>query len=71
MPKVKPERVYGIVALSYLVLIPASLYFMWQRIRSVDRDVTILWETLNMSNSPEITDDASVERLKGAILRNG
>ena len=45
MPKgIKPEKVAGIVALSYLVLIPAGAYYAWARVKDIETDVNDLWE---------------------------
>jgi hypothetical protein len=44
MPKVKPERVAGIVALSYLVLIPAGAFYAWTKVQELESDVELLWE---------------------------
>lgn len=44
MSKIKPERVAGIVALSYLVLIPAGAMLVWQKLRYIDDDLTTVWE---------------------------
>lgn len=49
MPKIKPERVAGIVALSYLVLIPAAGLLMYQKIRVIDRDVLEILDEVNRS----------------------
>lgn len=35
----KPEKITGIVALSYLVLIPAAGIFLWNRHRLLEREV--------------------------------
>lgn len=51
LKKVKPEKVAGIVALSYLVLIPAGAIFAWQRIKAVDQDVTTMWMHLGLDHS--------------------
>lgn len=44
MSKIKPERVAGIVALSYLVLIPVGALLAYQKLRVIDQDVTTIWE---------------------------
>ncbi len=45
MPKrITLERLTGVVALSYLVLIPAAAVFAWQRLSQIDSDVSTLWE---------------------------
>jgi hypothetical protein len=41
--KIKPERVAGIVALSYLVLIPAAGVFLWKRQEMMGRNIDEVW----------------------------
>lgn len=48
MPKLKPERIAGIVALSYLVIIPAGAFWAWRKIQIIDKDVTAMWDTIGM-----------------------
>jgi hypothetical protein len=55
MPKVKPEKIAGIVALSYLVLIPAAAFLAVKKFQAVDHDLEEVWEKLDMP-----TDQASV-----------
>jgi hypothetical protein len=44
---IKPERVAGIVALSYLVLIPAGAYLFHRRVQMVEKNIEDLWYNLN------------------------
>lgn len=44
MPKIKPERIAGIVALSYLVLIPVAAAYAYRKIQIIDRDLRIVWD---------------------------
>jgi hypothetical protein len=49
MPKPKiinPERVAGIVALSYLVLIPAAAYFCRRSIKKINHEIDSIWDLL-------------------------
>lgn len=46
--KMKLEKIAGIVALSYLVLIPAGAFYAWKKIQVIDRDVTEMWDKLGM-----------------------
>lgn len=57
MPKAKitMERATGVVALSYLVLIPVSGLLVWQKIRTMDKDLTAVWEQMGMSTDPATT----------------
>lgn len=43
MSKIKPEKIAGIVALSYLVLIPAAGYLGWRRLDKLEKDVDLLY----------------------------
>jgi hypothetical protein len=56
--KFKLERVTGVVALSYLVLIPVGAVIVWQKVRIIDRDVTTLWEKAGLEAA-----DAAAGRL--------
>jgi hypothetical protein len=48
----KPERVSGIVALSYLVLIPAAGFLAWRRVQTLEKNVEdALWQ-LNQIDIP-------------------
>lgn len=41
---IKPERIAGIVALSYLVLIPAGGFYILRRVQMLERNVEdVLW----------------------------
>lgn len=53
MAKLKVERVAGIVALSYLVIIPVGAFLAWQRIESIDKDVNALWDHAGMETTQE------------------
>jgi hypothetical protein len=44
MPKVKTERIAGIVAMSYLVLIPTAAFLAYRKIQLLDQDIETLWE---------------------------
>lgn len=52
MPKLKLERVTGVVALCYLVLIPVAAYSAWRRLEEMDNDLTKVWEHVGM-DTPE------------------
>lgn len=43
MPKIKPEKIAGIVALTYLVLIPGAGYLGWKKILKVEKDIDEAW----------------------------
>lgn len=48
MPKVRPERIAGIVALSYLVLIPAAGAYFYVKVRELSDDVDFLYDEGNL-----------------------
>lgn len=48
MSKLKLEKITGVVALSYLVLIPVGAFYAWQKIRAVDNDLTVVWDNLKI-----------------------
>jgi hypothetical protein len=50
--KVKPEKIAGIVALSYLVLIPAGAALVWRKIQLIELDVAELWTNAGMPDEP-------------------
>lgn len=51
MPKkITPERIAGVVALTYLVLIPAAAIIAYRKIMSMDQDLTDMWHELKMPN---------------------
>lgn len=61
--KLTPERVAGIVALSYLVLIPAGAFWAYRKITIIDRDLTIMWDVVGMEE--EKTDPSVLPALAG------
>lgn len=48
MRRIKTEKVSGIVALSYLVLIPAGAFLAWRKLQIIEKDVNYLWEQMDM-----------------------
>ena len=54
MPKIKPERITGVVALSYLVLIPAGAIYLYNRLQSLDKDVTDLFAQQDLLASTKV-----------------
>lgn len=46
---IKPERIAGVVALSYLVLIPAGAFVAYRKIQIVQHDIDTLWDNSGMS----------------------
>lgn len=55
MPKVKPEKITGIVAMSYLVLIPVGAAIFWRKLQIIDRDLTTVWDELKLPEQTETT----------------
>lgn len=45
--RVKPEKVAGIVALSYLVLIPAGGYFLWRQANLINQELSDVWRRIH------------------------
>lgn len=66
MPKIRPEKVAGIVALSYLALIPAGGILTYLKLRQMDEDVNTMWAHLGMD--PERAYVGPIDRVKN-ILR--
>lgn len=63
MRKIKPEKVAGIVALSYLVLIPVGALYVYKKLQGMDEDVSTMWTHLEMD--PEKASDLfQVEKAK-------
>lgn len=48
MRKVKLDKITGVVALTYLVLIPVGAVYVWRKMEAMDKDVTEMWEKLEM-----------------------
>lgn len=48
--RIKLEKVTGVVALAYVVLIPAAGVLVWQRLNQIDEDVTELWKQVGMDS---------------------
>jgi NADP-dependent 3-hydroxy acid dehydrogenase YdfG len=47
--RIKPERIAGVVALSYLVLIPAAAFVAYRKIQIVEQDIDVLWDNSGMA----------------------
>ncbi len=47
-PIIKPERIAGIVALSYLVLIPVGAAIAYKKLRYIDNSLDHVWMELNL-----------------------
>lgn len=55
---IRPEKVAGIVALSYLVLIPTAGIYIWRRLEKMDTDLTTVWNLVTQ-------DDQGPKRREG------
>lgn len=66
MARVKADKVTGIVAMSYLVLIPVGAYIVWQKVKILDRDINIIWEKLDLPEA-EVTTIIDLDKLKNMI----
>lgn len=64
MPKIKPERIAGIVALSYLVLIPAGAFLAWRKLQLIEHDVDVIWEHCKVGGEPQ-SQNRWTDLLKG------
>jgi ABC-type Fe3+ transport system permease subunit len=53
--KITLERATGVVALSYLVLIPVCGVLVWQKINTMDKDLNAIWEQMGMDTKPATT----------------
>lgn len=68
MFRIKPEKVAGIVALSYLVLIPAAGAVAYLKIRQIDQDTTTLWEHSGL-DPEKATPFLPAEKVRGFFRR--
>lgn len=68
MRKLKLEKIAGVVALSYLVLIPVGAIYVWKKVKDMDEEVVAMWDKLGMPpmSHPPIFDITDLkERLFG------
>lgn len=68
MRKIKLEKITGVVALSYLVLIPVGAFCAWRKIQQMDDDLMVLWDKADMpgpDRPPLIDINALKERFIG------
>jgi hypothetical protein len=71
VPKgIKPERVAGIVALSYLVLIPAGAYYAWGKVKNLEADVNELWERAGYPPRENMGPLGDLKRFAGRLRSN-
>lgn len=52
MRKIKLEKITGVVALAYLVLIPVGAYYAWRKIQIIDGDLTEMWDASANTSQP-------------------
>ena len=64
--RIKLEKVTGVVALSYLALIPLSAYYAYRRLVAMEQDIVTMWDHLKIDPevAAEITGLPSMERLR-------
>jgi hypothetical protein len=68
MPKpIQLEKVTGVVAMSYLVLIPVGAYVLWQKVKIIDRDINVIWEKLDLPESEPTTTIVNLDNFKNLI----
>lgn len=63
MRKPKLANITGVVALSYLVLLPAGFYIVWRKTEILDKDVTAMWDKLDMP-ATEANPIINIEKIK-------
>lgn len=63
MAKIKLEKVTGVVALSYVVLIPAAGAYLYMRLRLQEEDIQTIWEELKLPTD-ETTSRISLTNLR-------
>lgn len=66
MARVKSDKITGIVAMSYLVLIPVGAYVVWQKVKIIDRDINIIWEKFDLP-AAETTSVLDLQKFKNLI----
>lgn len=65
MRKMNLEKVTGVVALSYLILIPVGMYYLRQKVRIMDQDVIALCEHSGITP----TDANSIDTARKSVAR--
>lgn len=67
MPRggIKPEKVAGIVALSYLVIIPVVGAWGYLKLRALDKDVETLWD--NAEIDPKLAAVTPIEKMRDVL----
>lgn len=58
------ERVTGVVALSYLILIPVTSIIAYQKLRELDRDLTTLWDFVGIDEPQTTAPVVSLDRIR-------
>lgn len=62
MPKIKPEKVAGIVALAYLFVIPATGVFLYQRLKMAENETAEIWRYLDGRGSkPNLPENGEMD----------
>lgn len=67
MRKLKLEKVAGIVALSYLVLIPVGGALVWMKLQTLDEDLSTIWEKLEID--PKLASRDRIKELKERVFQ--
>lgn len=66
MPKkISPDKITGLVALSYLVIIPVGAFIAWRKLQVIDEDLTSLCEKLNVEipERPQVFPRSEMKRM--------
>lgn len=65
MRKINLEKITAVVALSYLVLIPVTGYYLWQKVKIIDNDVIALCDAAGL----KVTDVTPIDRTRNSVER--
>lgn len=65
MPKIKPERIAGIVALSYLVLIPTGALYLHQKVKQIDADLDKVYNRAGLARDEALGIGSNLRQLFG------
>lgn len=54
MARLKLEKVTGVVALSYLVIIPLVLVIVSKKLEALDADIDVLWDESTVASKARV-----------------
>lgn len=67
--KFRLEKVTGVVALSYLVLIPAAAVWGYQKIHAVEADLDQVWDKVMPPGTDPVSSMSSMEKFREYFKR--